>query len=61
MNSTESNANQVTYALVDLLNYLDKLNDLSCLTYNDAQKVYLPHGRDWIKSKIYTALKRQAK
>ena len=56
-----SSGPQVTYALSDLLTYLDKLNDCSCLTYNDAQKVYLPHGRDWIKSKIYTALKRQAK
>ena len=54
-------ATHITYGLIDLINYLDKLNDLSCLTYHDGQKVYLPHGRDWIKSKIYTALKRQAK
>ncbi len=27
---------QVTYSLSDLVSYLDKLNDLSCLTYNDA-------------------------
>ena len=62
VNSNEAASGpQVTYALSDLLTYLEKLNDLSCLTYNDAQKVYLPHGRDWLKSKIYTALKRQAK
>ena len=61
VNAEHSTNTQVTYALIDLIGYLDKLNDLSCLTYNDAQKVYLPHGRDWIKSKIYTALKRQAK
>ena len=29
--------------------------------YNDIQKVYIPHGRDWIKSKIYMSLKKQAK
>jgi hypothetical protein len=52
---------QITYSLADLINYVDKLADCCCLTYNEAQKVYVPHGRDWIKSKIYMALKRQAK
>ena len=33
--SEPSSGPQVTYALSDLLCYLDKLNDLSCLTYND--------------------------
>lgn len=51
----------LTYTLADLINYLDKLADVSCLTYNDSQKVYMPHGRDWLKSKIYVALRRQAK
>ena len=52
---------QINYSLADLINYVDKLADCCCLTYNEAQKVYVPHGRDWIKSKIYMALKRQAK
>ena len=52
---------QVNYDLADLLNYIDKCTDMSCLTYNDTQKVYVPHGREWIKSKIYMSLKRQAK
>jgi len=56
-----SEAPQIVYSLSDLIVYMDKLNDLSCLTYNDQQKVYVPHGRDWIKAKIYSALKRQGK
>ncbi len=51
----------ITYDLADLITYLDSLKDLCCLTYNDIQKVYVPHGRDWIKSKIYMSLKKQAK
>ena len=54
----QSSNNNITYSLADLIAYLDKLNDCCCLTYNDGQKVYIPHGRDWIKSKIYMALKR---
>ena len=56
-----SEAPQITYDLADLITYLDSLKDLCCLTYNDIQKVYIPHGRDWIKSKIYMSLKKQAK
>ena len=55
---SNKDAQQITYDLSDLINYVDKLSDLSCLTYNDTQKVYVPHGRDWIKSKIYMGLKR---
>jgi len=58
LKTVNTEANQITYSLVDLINYLDRLDDMSCLTYNDIQKVYIPHGRDWIKSKIYMALKR---
>ena len=54
-------AQQITYDLADLIGYIDKLRDLSCLTYNDVQKVYVPHGKEWIKCKMYMSLKRQAK
>ena len=56
-----ADAPQITYDLADLITYLDSLKDVCCLTYNDIQKVYIPHGRDWIKSKIYMSLKKQAK
>ena len=53
-----SDAQNISYELCDLVNYIDNLQDMSCLTYNDSQKVYVPHGRAWIKSKIYMRLKR---
>ena len=55
------NKTAITYDLTDLVEYLDKLADCSCLVYNDTQKIYVPHGREWIKSKVYMALKRQGK
>ena len=52
MKLKQLNPNQSTiqYDLADLLSYLDSLGDLSCLSYNDKTKTYIPHGRDWIKS-----------
>ena len=41
--------------------YIDNLKDLSCLVFNDVQKVYVPHGREWIKSKVYMSLKKSSK
>ena len=55
---SNENAQQISYDLADLIGYVDKLRDLSCMVYNDVQKVYIPHGKDWIKSKIYMSLKR---
>ena len=52
---------EIQYDLKDLCQYIDQIKDLGCMTYSDAQKVYLPHGKDWIKSKIYMSLKKQAK
>ena len=48
------------YKLEDLVLYLDGIADLSCMVYNDVQKVYLPHGLDWIKSQLYMRLKKNA-
>ena len=30
------------------------------MVYNDIQKTYIPHGRDWIKSRMLTSLKKLA-
>ena len=49
------------YDLSQFVEYLDQIADLSCMVYNDVQKVYLPHGLDWIKSRIYLSLKKVAK
>ena len=45
----------------DLMKYLDNLGDISCLLFNDIQKIYVPHGREWIKGKIYGSLKKLVK
>ena len=50
----------LNYKLVDIVAYLDAIADLSCMVYNDVQKVYLPHGLDWIKSQLYVRLKKNA-
>ena len=31
------------------------------MVYNETQKVYLPHGLDWLKSRAYVQLKKVAK
>jgi hypothetical protein len=51
----------VKYDLTELVEYLDGISDLTCMVYNETQKIYLPHGRDWIKSRMYISLKRMAK
>jgi len=50
----------LSYELPQLLAFLDNLADLTCMVYNDVQKIYLPHGRDWIKSRLYISLKKLA-
>ena len=30
------------------------------MVFNDVYKIYLPHGRDWIKSRLYISLKKLA-
>lgn len=50
----------ITYDISDLLAFLDRLADLSCLVWNDQLRAYRPFGRDWIKGKIYQQLRRQA-
>jgi hypothetical protein len=30
------------------------------MVFQDVQKIYVPYGRQWIKSKIYLSLKRAA-
>lgn len=51
----------LSYELSELMGYLNSFADLSCMVYNDTQKVYLPHGLDWIKSRVYVQLKKGAK
>jgi hypothetical protein len=50
----------LSYELPELLAFLDNLAELTCMVFNDVQKIYLPHGRDWIKSRLYISLKKLA-
>ena len=40
--------------------FIDNLADLSCMVFDETQKIYLPYGKDWIKSRIYGYLKQYA-
>ena len=49
---------KLNYSLADVLEFLDKLNEITFLQYDPAVKGFKPHGRVWIKSIIvqsYTA------
>ena len=56
-NETGGKEGKVDYELVELLKFLDSLYDLSAMVFNDKSKGYLPHGREWLKAKIYKYLK----
>ena len=52
---------EVTYEMRDhILKFLDNLADIMCLVYDNVQKIYIPHGKDWIRSRLYCFLKRYA-
>eukprot|EP01060_Flectonema_neradi_P032973 TRINITY_DN538_c5_g1_i1.p1 TRINITY_DN538_c5_g1~~TRINITY_DN538_c5_g1_i1.p1 ORF type:complete len:108 (+),score=0.84 TRINITY_DN538_c5_g1_i1:55-378(+) len=53
-------ASDIQYDLVDLLNFIDSLTDISVLVLEPSTKLYKPYGRDWIKNKVYSHIKRQA-
>jgi hypothetical protein len=46
--------------MTDLVQFVDNLADLSCLIFDEAQKIYIPYGKDWIKSRLFMYLKRYA-
>ena len=34
--------------------------DMTCLVHDDVQKIYVPHGKDWVKSRLFQYLRRYA-
>jgi hypothetical protein len=44
----------------DLVEFVDLLADLNCLAWDEAQKVYIPYSKDWVKSKLYMYFKKSA-
>ena len=51
---------KVNYEMRDIVMFIDNLADLSCMVFDETQKIYLPYGKDWIKSRIYGYLKQYA-
>lgn len=51
---------QLTYSYQDLQDYVDGLSDISALVYDGRIKGYIPHDREWIKSKLFQHLKRSS-
>ncbi|KAF0303578.1 Enhancer of rudimentary [Amphibalanus amphitrite] len=54
------NTPSITYDISQLFDFVDQLNDLSCLVYQKSSNTYAPYNKDWIKEKIYILLRRQA-
>jgi hypothetical protein len=49
-----------TYVFSDLVAFIDSLADIVILVWEDPQKVYIPYSKDWIKSKLYRYLQKNA-
>ncbi|XP_069118606.1 enhancer of rudimentary homolog isoform X1 [Argopecten irradians] len=55
-----SDCPSITYDISQLFDFMDQLEDLSCLVFQRHSKSYTPHNKDWVKEKIYIMLRRQA-
>lgn len=49
----------ISYEAEDLIKFLDRLTDVSCLVYSKRTHSYLPRSREWIKREIYNLLREQ--
>eukprot|EP00742_Colponemidia_sp_Colp-10_P007264 GILJ01007808.1.p1 GENE.GILJ01007808.1~~GILJ01007808.1.p1 ORF type:complete len:107 (+),score=16.56 GILJ01007808.1:42-362(+) len=50
----------ITYDIAELFNYIDALGDLSCLVFSPSQNAYVPHNKEWIKTRVFEHLKKLA-
>lgn len=50
----------ITYDIGQLFDFIDSLNDLSCLVYQASTNTYAPYSKDWIKERIYVLLRKQS-
>jgi len=53
-------ARNITYDVKELFQFIDKLDDLAALVYNDRTSSYQPYSKEWIKQKVLAHLKRLA-
>jgi hypothetical protein len=51
---------KITYDISDLFGYIDGLYDLACLVFDSELQAYVPHNKEWIKTEVFSHLKRQA-
>ncbi|KAE9553323.1 hypothetical protein FO519_003489 [Halicephalobus sp. NKZ332] len=49
----------ISYEADDLIKFLDRLTDISCLIFSHKSCSYLPRSREWIKREIYNLLREQ--
>lgn len=49
----------IKYDITDLFKFLDNLADLSCLVLNPVDGRYIPHGKKWIKERVFLLLRKQ--
>eukprot|EP00828_Plagiopyla_frontata_P021145 TRINITY_DN2740_c0_g2_i1.p1 TRINITY_DN2740_c0_g2~~TRINITY_DN2740_c0_g2_i1.p1 ORF type:complete len:135 (+),score=27.46 TRINITY_DN2740_c0_g2_i1:110-514(+) len=52
---------QASYDISEIYEYIEKLNDLTILTYNIQIQGYVPRGKDWCKLKLFHYLNSKSK
>jgi hypothetical protein len=53
-------ARNITYDIKDLFAYIDGLHDIGVLTFEAKIGGYVPHDREWVKSRLYKHLQKLA-
>lgn len=42
--------------ILELFNFLDGLQDITCIVYQEASQTYAPHNKVWIKEQLFLRL-----
>ena len=59
--TTAGEEEELEYEMRGLVSFVDvEIADLSLLVFDEVQKIYVPHGKEWIKSRLYMYLKKYA-
>ena len=53
------NKRSIDYSALDLTHYIDQLEDLNLMVFQEKLQMYVPRNKDWIKEKIYVFLRSQ--
>lgn len=56
----KTDTSTIEYKLDDILQFVDRLHDLSALTYNNRAFGFTAHGKAWFKGKIHAYLRKLA-